>query len=71
MVPCYLTARARALARVWRRHLRQAAKLAEELSPRIELIDEWTAQLEEQLKGMQRLARDVDRLAYPHRIANC
>jgi RNA polymerase primary sigma factor len=42
--------------RQWRRRVRQAARLAEDLSPRIELIDAWTAELERQAGELARHA---------------
>jgi RNA polymerase primary sigma factor len=43
----------------WHR-LHQAAVLADELSPRIELVDQWTAQLQEMAAQMQTLVRHLD-----------
>jgi RNA polymerase primary sigma factor len=43
--------------RAYRSRLRRAAKLAEELSPRTELLDAWTAELQRQALRMRELAR--------------
>jgi RNA polymerase primary sigma factor len=44
-----------------RRGLRRAVRLAEELSPRTELVDGWVNQLRKQSEQMTALARDVDK----------
>ena len=44
----------------WQCRLRRAAKLAGELSPRIELVDEWSRQLQEQTVLMEGLANQID-----------
>jgi RNA polymerase primary sigma factor len=45
--------------RLWRQRIRKAARLAAELSPRTELIDEWTAALEKQAVAGSREERRV------------
>jgi RNA polymerase primary sigma factor len=44
--------------RSWRRRLLRAVTLAEELSPRTELLDEWTAELENHARRMDAAAND-------------
>src|SRR5262249_9644331 len=44
------------LRRNWRRRLRNAITLAEELSTRIELLDRWSVDLEQQAAQMRELA---------------
>jgi RNA polymerase primary sigma factor len=46
----------RHLRHSWRRRLRAAIVLAEELSPRIELLDQWTIGLQQQAAQMRELA---------------
>jgi RNA polymerase primary sigma factor len=53
------TARARARRGLWRR-LRKAVALAEELSPRMELLDRWTDALRERAAQLGELARQID-----------
>jgi RNA polymerase primary sigma factor len=48
------------LRRTLRRQVRHAIRLAEELSPRIELVDSWTEELERQSARMQELVRQMD-----------
>ncbi len=48
------------LRRQWRRRLRHAARLAGELSPRIELVDSWVEELHRQTMRMQELAEQVE-----------
>jgi RNA polymerase primary sigma factor len=52
-------ARARARRGLWRR-LRKAVALAEELSPRMELLDRWTDALRERAAQLGELARQID-----------
>jgi RNA polymerase primary sigma factor len=52
------TGRARWRRRLWRR-LRKAAKLAEELSPRTEVLEQWVAQLEQRSAEMSALDRQI------------
>jgi RNA polymerase primary sigma factor len=52
-------ARAR-VRRHWRQCIRKAARLAEELSPRNELVETWTIELERQAADVERHARDRD-----------
>jgi RNA polymerase primary sigma factor len=57
--------------RGWRK-LRQAVQLAEELSPRTELLDEWTAELRRQpdpTDGLDRLLAVIDRRRAAYRQA--
>jgi RNA polymerase primary sigma factor len=53
-------ARARLRRALWRK-LRKAVVLAEELSPRIDLLDRWTDELADLSGGMNELAREIDR----------
>src|SRR6266446_10973391 len=53
------TARART-RRGFARVLRKSAVLAEEMSPRIDLLDRWTEELQEQSAKMSHLARQID-----------
>ena len=53
------TGRARWRRRLWRR-IRKAAVLAEELSPRTEVLEQWVAQLEVRSTAMTTLARQID-----------
>jgi len=53
------TARARLRRELWRR-LRKAVRLAEELSPRIDLLDRWTDELRVLSRQMTELARQSD-----------
>jgi RNA polymerase primary sigma factor len=53
------TARART-RRAFARILRKSAVLAEEMSPRIDLLDRWTEELQEQSLKMSELAREID-----------
>jgi RNA polymerase primary sigma factor len=48
------------LHRSMMRQARKCAKLAEELSPRIELLERWTEELQEQSTKMSQLARLID-----------
>jgi RNA polymerase primary sigma factor len=52
------TGRARWRRRLWRR-LRKAAKLAEELSPRTEVLEQWVTQLEQRSAEMAGLDRQI------------
>jgi RNA polymerase primary sigma factor len=48
------------LRRQWRQRLRLAVKLAEELSPRTELLDRWADELQSQVGAMQVLAQQIE-----------
>ena len=61
------SARARAeLRRQQRRSLRRAVKLAEELSPRTELLDQWSAHLERQAGKARELSRHLEPSNHGH-----
>src|SRR6266446_9643938 len=48
------------IRRAFLRVLRKSAVLAEEMSPRIDLLDRWTEELQEQSAKMSHLARQID-----------
>jgi RNA polymerase primary sigma factor len=50
------------LRRVWFRRTGEAVALAEELSPRTELLDTWTAELEQQATRLAELNQEVEQL---------
>src|SRR5262245_23241318 len=52
-------ARARLRRSLWR-HLRKAVHLAEELSPRMELLERWVAELHQDANAMTDLAKRID-----------
>src|SRR5207237_4227867 len=52
--------------RAWRRLIRKAIVLAEELSPRIELLERWTDDLQDLSRKMNELSRQIDAPARSH-----
>jgi RNA polymerase primary sigma factor len=46
--------------REWRQRLRLAVALGEELSPRTELVDQWTQELSEQAEQMKQLEQQIE-----------
>jgi RNA polymerase primary sigma factor len=54
------TARSRVTRNLWRR-VSKAARLAEEMSPRIELLERWAEELTQQDAKMRHLSKQIDR----------